>query len=250
MQYKYNVKKENYSLFSSGNVLYSISGQPAFPVRLSSEIYQRCAEILNGKNIKPPYSIYDPFCGSGYLITTLGFLHGNTISNLTASDISNTAVELARRNLNLLTDKGLNSREEELVKLFTTFQKESHLEAIEKIKRLRTEFATLQTEKIVKKVFQADALSKESIEKNVSLASIDIAISDIPYGQQTNWLLEDNSLNDPVIGFLETIRHFVKSEGLIVLTTQSRIKFTENPNFKKVHSFKVGHRHIYLIRNI
>lgn len=250
MNYKFNVKKENYALLASGSVLYSLPGQPAFPIRLSSEIYQRCAEILKGKNIDPPYSVYDPFCGSGYLITTLGVLHGNQISDLIASDISETAVELAQRNLNLLTNAGLDLREQELDKLYNAFHKESHLEAIEKIKQIRTEFVITQTEKIVKKVFQANALMKDSIELHIPVSSIDIVISDLPYGNQTNWFLEDkfsNRQTDPINAFLETIRHFVKFSGLVVLITQNKIKFSEIPNFSKKQQFKLGHRHIYII---
>lgn len=250
MNYKFNVKKENYALFASGSVLYSLPGQPAFPIRLAGEIYQRCAEILDNNNINPQYSIYDPFCGSGYLITSLGFLYKNRISTLFASDISNTAVELARRNLNLLTDTGLNTREQELSNLYRTFRKESHLEALEKIKQIRTEFLNLQPKKTVTKVFQANALSEESLRINAPAASIDIVITDVPYGNQTNWLKNESSnpKTEPIMEFLEAIRHFVKPAGLIALTAHDKIKFSQNPNYVKADYFKVGHRHTYIIQ--
>lgn len=247
MNYKFNVKKENYALFASGSVLYSLPGQPAFPIRLASEIYQRCLEILDGQSINPQYSLYDPFCGGGYLITSLGFLHGNRISDLFASDVSESAVELARRNLNLLTDEGLNLREQELDNLYKTFQKESHLEAIKKTKQIKQDFVNLQSKKIVKKVFQANALSEESIKKNIPAASIDIVITDVPYENQTKWLLKNESSN-PITEFLETIRYFVKPKGLIALTAGDKIRFPKNPNYVKINHFKVGHRYTYIVQ--
>ncbi len=42
MQYHYVYQAKDYSHFSSGRVFHSLPGHPAFPVRLASEIFQRC----------------------------------------------------------------------------------------------------------------------------------------------------------------------------------------------------------------
>src|SRR6266498_5343207 len=42
MQYKYEKGFVDYSDLASGRVFYSSPGYPAFPVRLASEIFQRC----------------------------------------------------------------------------------------------------------------------------------------------------------------------------------------------------------------
>ena len=44
MEYKFASERTNYTDLASGNVFYSLPGHPAFPVRLASEIYQRCLE--------------------------------------------------------------------------------------------------------------------------------------------------------------------------------------------------------------
>lgn len=248
MKYKFEKEKKNYSLFASGSVLFSFAGQPAFPLRLTSEIYQRCEEILKRTNLNPPYSVYDPFCGSGYLITSLGFLHGNQISSLTGSDINNDAVNLTNRNLSLLSFAGLSQRRQELIALYRKFNKDSHLEATEKVTQLIENYLTPHLEKIVKYAFQADALSNSSIESNIKGKSIDIVISDIPYGNQTKWILKDELINKetPVVDFLATIKYFVKPKGLVVLAAQHSINFSNIPDFFKINHFKIGHRHIYI----
>ena len=43
MQYRYVTEKESYEDFAAGRVLLSQSGMTSFPVRLASEIFQRCA---------------------------------------------------------------------------------------------------------------------------------------------------------------------------------------------------------------
>jgi 23S rRNA (guanine2535-N1)-methyltransferase len=42
MQYKYEKTMLDYSDLASGRVFYSLPGHPAFPIRLASEIFQRC----------------------------------------------------------------------------------------------------------------------------------------------------------------------------------------------------------------
>ena len=42
MQYLYATERPDYSDLASGRVFYSLPGHPAFPIRLASEIFQRC----------------------------------------------------------------------------------------------------------------------------------------------------------------------------------------------------------------
>ena len=42
MQYKFAKEQPDYSDLASGRVFYSLPGHPAFPVRLASEVFQRC----------------------------------------------------------------------------------------------------------------------------------------------------------------------------------------------------------------
>src|SRR5512146_2476527 len=103
MQYKYAKEQQDYSDFSSGRVFYSLPGHPAFPVRLGSEIFQRCIayrKAIHGNSA--PCTLYDPCCGAAYHLSVLAYLHGESIREVIVSDIDKKAVELARRNLRLL----------------------------------------------------------------------------------------------------------------------------------------------------
>lgn len=77
MEYLFEKSKKNYEDLASGNVLYNAQGIASFPVRLTSEIIQRCFDLLQKKGGIRPYSMYDPCCGGAYLLTVIGFLHGD-----------------------------------------------------------------------------------------------------------------------------------------------------------------------------
>ena len=55
MEYKFANEHANYADLASGHVFYSLPGHPAFPVRLASEIYQRCLALRGTGNL----SLYD-----------------------------------------------------------------------------------------------------------------------------------------------------------------------------------------------
>ena len=81
MPYLFATQDLDYSDYSSGRVLYSQPGAPAFPVRLASEIFQRARHILGADRpgAERRLALFDPVCGGAYHLTTLGFLHGEWI---------------------------------------------------------------------------------------------------------------------------------------------------------------------------
>lgn len=87
LKYIYEKKQQNYEDFASGRVLYNQKGAAAFPVRLASEIFLRSKNYLKKKGVKEPITIYDPCCGGAYILTTLGFLHGECFSKIIGSDV-------------------------------------------------------------------------------------------------------------------------------------------------------------------
>lgn len=132
MKYIFATENKNYEDYSSGRVLYNLPGATSFPVRLTSEIYQRCANILKQNNIKPPYTICDPCCGGGYLLSFIGFLFGNEVKKIYGSDINEKVLQLANSNLSLLTNEGINERINQLTELYNLHGKQSHVQAIKK----------------------------------------------------------------------------------------------------------------------
>src|SRR5678815_4661595 len=103
MQYQYAKERVDYSDLTSGRVFYSLPGHPAFPVRLASEIFQRCMAIREATyKISSPCVLYDPCCGAAYSLSVLGYLHGEKIQELIGSDGGEKAVAMAAQNMGLL----------------------------------------------------------------------------------------------------------------------------------------------------
>ena len=169
MQYKFAEERLNYSDLASGHVFYGLPGHPAFPIRLASEIFQRCL-AFRGKKYSPCV-VYDPCCGAAYHLSVIAYLHWNSIHQLICSDIDEKAVQLAERNLGLLTPDGMKRRGREISTMIHLYGKESHKNALESLHRLQEQVACLTAvHPMQAKVFRANAthvvlefLSPESI---------------------------------------------------------------------------------------
>src|SRR5690242_15899496 len=110
MVYRFAQERQNYAALAAGTVLYSSAGHPSFPIRLADEIFQRCLAAQQHEREDDCRVLYDPCCGSAYLLTTLGFLHRDRLKQIIGSDIDGQVLNLAERNLSLLTDAGLQAR--------------------------------------------------------------------------------------------------------------------------------------------
>lgn len=241
MTYRFAVENQDYSDFSGGRVLYSQPGQPAFPVRLSSEIFQRAVEILTPA---APLHIYDPACGGAYHLTALGFMFGPQIQSLTASDIDEDALALARRNLGLLSAQGLSQREAEIRRMLIEYGKPSHTEALrslETLREMRRDRPEIQT-----RVFQANALDPSALARELSETPVDLVISDIPYGQLSAWHLTDQkTINefDPLDQMLEALLGVLSSGALVAIAADKAQKI-HHPGYRRIERFKVGKRQV------
>lgn len=109
MTYRYALTRESYADLSGG-VLHSAPGFPAFPVRLASEMFQRALAFSPSSTAQ----LWDPCCGSGYLLTALVLLHRRDIVGVLGSDLNPGALNLAQKNLALLSEHGMAARSDEL----------------------------------------------------------------------------------------------------------------------------------------
>ena len=58
-----------------------------------------------------PCTIYDPCCGAAYHLSVIAYLHWDSVCRVIGSDINEKAVQLAERNLGLLTPAGMEQKE-------------------------------------------------------------------------------------------------------------------------------------------
>jgi hypothetical protein len=247
MQYKYAKEQLDYSDFSSGRVFYSLPGSPAFPVRLASEIFQRgLAHREAIYQMSGPCTLYDPCCGGAYHLSVLGFLHGEHIREIIASDIDEKAVTLAERNLSLLDKDGLNRRIAELSKLLEQYGKESHREALASASTLKKKLLDLRERRLLRtKVFRARATDKSAITGQVPHQSVDIVLTDVPYGRHSQWQ-ETDGLSNPLRSMLDALLQVLSDSSIVAVSSDKQQRATHE-RYQRLEQFQVGKRRVILL---
>jgi 23S rRNA G2445 N2-methylase RlmL len=239
MSYRYETQKRDYSDLAAGKVLYHRPGAPAFPVRLASEIFQRCGAALRAQGKLPPYSLYDPLCGTGYLLTVLGFLHGHEISKVYASDADLGMLQTAKDNLNLLTAAGLEKRRAQLEELHSAYGKASHQLALDSAEKLKA----MLPEDIQIISFQADAARIEAAV--IQERAIDMVIADLPYDSLTVW--KGGRVKEEMVAeMLESLRRFLDPTAVLGIVGEKRDRILD-PAYEQLKSFTLGKRRITIL---
>lgn len=234
MSYRYATERTDHSALASGQVLRSAPGFPGFPVRLASELLQRAMVHLGEDRAR----LWDPCCGSGYLVTVLGLLHRDLLTHVRASDVDTDAVAIATRNLELLTAEGLAERERELRRSALDFGRVTYVERAEAARDLAAGLAAtggdLPHESAVADVFTLT----EPVDA-------DLVVTDVPYGEMTRW--EGETPQDPVPGLLSSMGRVLPERSVVVMTARTRrVQLPEG--VRALERVKVGNRSAVLVR--
>jgi 23S rRNA (guanine2535-N1)-methyltransferase len=245
MNYKFAVEDKNYEDFSSGRVLYNQHGATSFPIRLATEIFQRCTEALINNGAHKPFTLFDPCCGGAYMLTTLGFLHGDVISKIYASDINEKILQLAEKNLSLLTKEGIEERISQLKNMFDEYGKLSHYEAQQSALKLQKELNS-RVNTIEFNIFNADITKDITIQNR--LEKVDILITDLPYGQLVNWS-EEGEDEEAVKVLLNIVYPILSNISVVAIVTNKKSKFSSH-NYRRVQKFILGKRQVTILQPI
>lgn len=240
MVYRYALAKEDYSDLSTGGVLYSAPGFPAFPVRLASEIFQRALRL--GPN--QPTQVWDPCCGSGYLLMALSFLHRRDITEIFGTDLDNAALKLARQNLNLLSENGLEARSAELHDRSERFSKSVYAEAASAAFRLSDKLEQ-QGGPIPHSTAQADVFDPNQLRNVLGARRPKIVITDVPYGERTAWSGPHRTAG--ITGMLRALGAVLDDDAVIAVSTRGR-KVRADADLRAITSFKIGTRAVAYFR--
>jgi tRNA G10 N-methylase Trm11 len=250
MPYKYATEQQDYSDYSSGRVFYSLPGHPAFPIRLASEIFQRCLahrEAIYG--VSTPVILYDPCCGAAYQISVLAFLHGELIREVIGSDLDEKAVTVARRNLGLLHVDGFDRRMNEITEMFEQYGKDSHQDALRSASLLKKRLSALTTEHSLEtRVFQANAVDSKEIAGQLRPHSVDIVFTDVPHGQHSYWR-DSSASSNPLNSLLEALRGTLSSSAIVAIASDKQQKVSHD-SYERIERFQVGKRRIVVLRPI
>ena len=236
MNYRH-IEGRSFEDYSSGRVILSKSGLTNFPVRLAGEIIGRCIEHLARKE---GLTIYDPCCGGGYLLTIAGMLYPQAFAGYIGTDIDETALEIGRDNLALLTPEGLEKRREHLEKLYNEHGRQSHADALvscdvfERINNSRRSISICLS--------KADCLSANSPVK-VDLPP-DIVIADVPYSDLTEWQSEEKVAGNPLDILFRNLTAICTAETVaaVICDKSQRV----SGEYSRLEKFQIGKRRVWI----
>ncbi|MET8002752.1 rRNA methyltransferase [Nonomuraea glycinis] len=241
MTYRHATVRTGHQDLASGAVLHSAPGFPAFPVRLASEIFQRALALRGGDR---PAVLWDPCCGSGYLLTVVALLHRRRLASVLASDLDPEARSLAERNLALLSQAGLAARAADLRARAARFGKPAYDSAADAAHRLAAELDAAGGD-LPHAVRQADVFDPGRLQRALGGLTPDIVITDVPYGEQTHWGGPGAAAG--VAGMVDALTAVLPYDSVIAVTVRGR-KVPADHGPRPRASFKVGTRAVALFR--
>jgi len=249
--YQFATQRQDFSDFASGRVFHGLPGYPAFPIRLASEIFEWCIHHRRAVGLSGRCIVYDPCCGAAYLLSTLAHLHREHIAGLIASDIDETALGLARRNLSLLTIDGLEARIREIEAMLKAYGKESHRAALNSAKALRGKLANAPGDKSIEQhLFQADATDPTVLRDALLNWQIDIVITDVPYGAHSVWRTNNRVTQVPldhVQNLLESLLTVLRPTSLVAIASDKH----QRPNharYRRLKHYHIGKRQVSILQ--
>lgn len=248
MPYRFATQDLDYTHYSSGRVLVNLPGQPAFPVRLASEVFQRLLELRQTTGLSTPVHLFDPCCGGAYHLAVLGLLHREYIASITASDIDPRALDTASRNLDLLSSAGLQARLRQIEAMHAEFGKASHAEALETAQLLLENVKAQEAAyPIATRTFLADAFDTEALQAGLQGQAVDTVFSDLPYGLHSQWQGQASGQSDPTHELLDSLAQVLSSGTLLALAMMKETK-PSHLSYAPLGKLKLGKRLVTFLR--
>lgn len=233
MAYRYALTRENYADFSGG-VLHSAPGFPQFPVRLASEMFQRALALVPSSTAH----VWDPCCGSGHLLTALAFLHRRDITSVLGTDVDPAALILARKNLDLLSEHGMDARSDELRIRAERLDKPAYLDAATAAQRLADRL-TESGGAVPNHVAKADVFAPDQLRRTLRGHRPNLVITDVPYGEQTSWIGPNRGAG--IDGMLRALIEVLDDDAVIAVSSRGR-KASSFEARRPISSFRIGTR--------
>lgn len=193
--------------------------------------------------------VYDPCCGIAYHLSTLAYGHWHSIQEIIGSDIERQAVEVAQRNLQLLTPEGLSQRRQELADKYHEFGRESYRDALKSVDTLRAHIMDLVKQHPIRtRVFQASAFDAQALVSQLGGTRVDIVLTDVPYGQRSEWQGDPlKRAQNPISAMLAALMNILHAGSVVAVVSDKRQKITHDA-YRRVERFQIGKRQVVLLK--
>lgn len=226
-----------------GRVVHSARGFPGYPPRLAVELFSRAREMVGRSRV----GMWDPLCGAGGIVTSIGLLRPTEVRRLLATDVNPDAVQLASRNLSLVSRSGLLARRQELTERMADPEQRIDPERLRALDRLLTRDG--RGDDIAVAALRANATDATDLGR-LDLDGVDIAFADLPYGIQTDAVAEGagGAVEPTEFGraVFTAVSSALPSGAVVVLSTTERDHLRALP--AATRSFKHGRRFLRLYR--
>jgi 23S rRNA G2445 N2-methylase RlmL len=181
-------------------------------------------------------------------LTTLAYEHWSQIHTIIGSDIDTDALNLAERNLSLLTLDGLDQRLADVKSLSEEFGKDSHVEAIKSGLNLRNRLVGLiGTHSLKTHLFQADSTNSRELQTNLANTLPDLVITDIPYGEKASWQGSFDDKRPPVWHLLDALQTILHHHSVVAIVTDKKQKVAHE-NYTRLSRIQIGKRRIFILK--
>jgi len=246
-KYRFEIAKEDYFHYASGNVFASAPGATGFPVRLASELFQTCLALRPIEAQKNRVVLYDPCCGAAYMLATIAYRHWARIRAIVGSDFDNGVLQVARRNLSMLTRSGLITKLEYLHEAQRFDPRPSRNTAIRSVQFFLDRLSVLEaTNSIDYSLFRADVGCAQEVISGMRGRPADVVITDVPYATLSHWkgaLASTQSRSTALDSLLGSIRSVLASDGVIAVVSP-KSDDVSHPAFRRLRKLKLGKRSV------
>lgn len=225
MQYRHTNDDVLARLTDISRIVRNAPGYTALPPRLVAELFGRARTRLQRQTLR----LLDPCCGSGGTLTVISLLFSDAITHVGANDISEPALQLAKKNLALLSDTGLEQREGEFDALFRQFNKPVHADALTAARKLRRERQGQEAPAV--DIRHVDISLTGALAQAFNPLRYDLVFTDLPYGKRAQWRGPSADAADMLSTLLEACRGIAAPGAVVVAVTPRRVRASDTHGF-------------------
>lgn len=228
MAYKYILESNSLEYMSPWLAVHQLPWNPNFPIKITYDLFNRCLKYISKSK---GLVVYDPCCWSWYLLLSLWVFFPDKVWWLYWSDINNKSLEIAAKNLSLLSRQWQSSRKLEIEQ----WNKKNKVDSIHALEKIQTQLWKNSTKY---EIFFRDILSWKTSRQ----VSPDLILADVPYNNMTSW-----EWTNPINILLSVLEENLKTWTIIAIIHNLPKKVIHD-KYNKLEAYKIWKRKIVILK--